>query len=127
MERLSKQMIFILTIALFGCKKNTIYIIPTEHCIQKKHGKIYQISLEVTATYNDSLMLADYFINKGNGSKFCLKSWKNDFESGWSKSKNELIYKNCKYIVRTSFQDDRVHEPLVFTTDSMGNILLENK
>lgn len=127
MGRLSKQVIFILFIALCGCKKNSIYVLPDEHCIIKKYGKIYQISLEVTTTNNDSLVLADCFINKGNGSKFCLKSWKNDFESSWSKSNNELIYNNCKYIVKTSFQDDRVHEPLVFTTDSIGSILLENK
>ncbi len=123
MGRLSKQVIFILFISLCGCKKNSIYVSPDEYCIIKKYDKIYQISLEIISTNNDSLVLADYFTNKGNGSKFCLKSWKNDFESGWAKHDNELIYNNCKYIIKTTFQDDRYHPPLIFTIDAIGNII----
>jgi hypothetical protein len=127
MERLSKQVIFALIILIFGCKKNSIYILPDEQCIIKKYGKIYQISLEITTNNNDSLILADYFTNKGDGNKFCLRSWKNNFKSGWSKPHDDLMYNNCKYVVKTSFQDDRAHSPLVFITDSNGNILLENR
>jgi hypothetical protein len=129
MELISKPIKHItLTVLLFiGCQKDSILILADQHCIvRKSNKKIYQLCLEVRKLQNDSLILADCFINKGKGNKFCLRSWMSDYQSSWSQSKDELIFKNCKYIVQTSFRDDRTHPPLVFTTDSIGNILLEN-
>lgn len=123
MGRISKQVIFISIVVFFGCRKDSIFVLPEEYCIIRKYNKINQISITITSIDNDSLILADYFSNKGNSRKFCLKNWNKDFQSGWSQDRDELIYGNCKYIVETSFQDDRDHQPLIFSTDSMGNIL----
>ncbi len=126
MGRISKQIIFFWTLVLSGCEQDAIIVLPNEYCIVRKNNKIYQISLTITDN-KDSIILADYFLNKGNGNKFCLKNWKNDFDSGWSQEKEKLVYKNCTYKVQTSFQDDRFHQPLIFTIDSIGNIIVENK
>lgn len=126
MGRISTQIIFISMVVFFGCRQDSILVLPEEYCRIRKYNKIYQINITITSSSNDSLILADYFSNKGDSNKFCLKNWNKDFQSGWSQDRGELIYGNCKYIVETSFQDDRDHQPLLFSTDSMGNILTDS-
>jgi hypothetical protein len=126
MGRISKQVIFLSIFIFSGCKQDAILVLPKEYCIVRKYDKIYQINIEITSIDKDSLILADYFSNKGDSNRFCLKNWENDFESGWSKGKVELVYKNCNYVVEISFQDDRVHQPLKFSIDSMGDIKIDS-
>lgn len=119
---LPKQMIFISIFLFLGCKQDPILVLPKDYCIIRKHNKIYQICIEITSIDKDSLILTDCFTNKGNTNKFYLNNWNNNFESGWSQSTTKLVYINCNYVVKTSFQDDRAHQSLRFKTDSMGNI-----
>ena len=128
MGTISRQIAFILLFFSFitGCREDSIQILKDEYCLSRKSKrKIYHIVLTIKTIDNDSLVFTNIFTNKNNSNKFCFKSWKIEYDSKQLRNQENLIYNNCRYEVLTSFQDDRMHPPLVFTTDSTGNIILE--